>query len=110
MSATTNFLGSGLAYPFRRGKSGLPDMEFGVGEEAVRGMVSFMLRTAPGDIWFDPGLGLDPENFRYDPTDLQALQDLSEAIRIGLLDVDPRIRTGSVSVAPIPGKGQIDTE
>jgi hypothetical protein len=105
MSATTNILGSGLKYPFRQGKGGLPDLEFGLGVEMVKSVIDFLLRTSRGEIPFDPALGADPEQFRYRQTDLRSQLDLRDAMEQGLLSADPRLVSTSVFVEAQPSDG-----
>ncbi len=98
----TEFLGSGPAFPFRVGKEGLPEIEFSRGRAAVRAAVEFLLKTFPGELPFDPALGLDPESLRFDPTDLRATLDAHQLVQASLVEGDPRIVHVQADVRPEP--------
>lgn len=104
----TDFLGSGPAFPFRIGKGGLPDIEFARGVNAVSAMVGFMLRTSPGEIQFDPLIGMDPENLRFDPTDVRAVLDARNFVTQSLAGVDPRVENVHADVKPRGEEGSLN--
>lgn len=104
----TDFLGSGPAFPFRIGKAGLPDLEFSRGVAAVTAGVNLLLKTSPGEIQFDPLIGNDPENLRFDPTDLRAVLDARNFITQSLVRSDPRVENVFADVRPAPSKGELE--
>ena len=103
-----DFLGAAPAYPFRIGNGGLPDLEFTRGERTIRSVVEFLLLTAPGDLPYDPALGLDPETLRFDPTDLRAAQDAQELVRASLIDAEPRMKDVSADIRADPERNTLD--
>ena len=105
---STEFLGSGPAFPFRIGKAGLPDLEFALGIPAVNAGVRLALKTAPGEIQFDPGMGADPESLRFDPTDVRAVLDARNFVTQSIGQGDPRIENIHADVRAQPSDGQLN--
>lgn len=96
------FLGAGPAFPFRIGAEGLPFLEFVEGPASVRSAIAFLLRTAEGDLPFDPGLGLDPEVFRFDPLDERLVAEVRQRIGTSLVAIEPRIENAVATVETRP--------
>lgn len=95
---TTNFLGSGPAYPLRAGKAGLPDIDMAVGVDAVRSSIAFLLRTTAGELPFDPSLGMDPDVFRFRGANNRVKNEMHDAINASLSDGEPRVETPNARI------------
>ena len=95
---TTNFLGSGPAYPLRPGKAGLPDIDLAVGVDAVRSSIAFLLRTSAGELGMDPSLGMDPDVFRFRGATNETKNQMSDAINASLRDREPRIESPNARI------------
>ena len=104
----TEFLGSGPAFPFRIGKAGLPDIEFVRGVPAVSAAVAFMLDFSPGELQFDPLIGMSPEDLRFDPTDVRAVFDARNLVTQSLGVADPRIENVHADVRPRGEEGELN--
>lgn len=96
---TTNFLGSGPAYPLREGKRGLPDIDLAVGVGAVRSSIAFLLRTSAGELPFDPNLGMDPDVFRFRGASNRTKNEITDAINASLNDGEPRVKSPDAKVS-----------
>lgn len=94
--AATNFLGSGFAFPFRAGPAGLPDVQFVTGIDLVSGVVKFLMDMVPGDLPFDPGIGINPEPLLHAGLDRASVDAAERDIRVSLGDAEPRL--GDVDV------------
>jgi phage baseplate assembly protein W len=92
------FLGTGPSFPMRIGGRGLPDIELSSGLDAVRDAIQYLLSTFPGELPFDPRVGLDPEQFRFDPNDQETEDAIRESIAISLIEVEPRVRDVEVDI------------
>ena len=95
---TTNFLGSGPAYPLRAGKRGLPDIDLAVGVDAVGSAVAFLLRTTAGELGMDPNLGMDPDVFRFRGANNRTKNEMHDAINASLRDGEPRIESPNARI------------
>jgi phage baseplate assembly protein W len=96
---TTNFLGSGPAYPLRAGKAGLPDIDLAVGVDAVHSSIAFLLRTTAGELGMDPSLGMDPDVFRFRGANNRTKNEMSDAINASLRDGEPRVEAPKARVS-----------
>lgn len=85
------FLGTGPSNPMVPGPKGIPDIQLSKGKDAVRDAVRYLLQTFPGDLPWDPQLGLDPEQFRYDPLDDITEDEVRQSIEISLGEAEPRV-------------------
>lgn len=92
LPSAKQFLGTGPAFPMRKGARGLPDIALSSGKDAVRDAIEYLLLTFPGDLPFDPRLGLDPDQFRFDPNNQLTEDTIREAIAISLSEAEPRVR------------------
>lgn len=100
------FLGSGLAFPYRVGPQGLPDLLFTQGEDLVEDVVGFLFRMKPGDLPWDPALGIDPEMLRLDPTDRRTAIQNARRMESVLADAEPRIENVEVAIVQRPSREQ----
>lgn len=107
---TTDFLGSGPAYPLRAGTRGLPDIDLAVGVPAVRGAVALLLRTAPGELPWDPALGIEPEIFRFDQADARSKNEAHDAINASLGDGEPRLASPNARITVEPRNRKMDIQ
>lgn len=105
---TKAFLGSGIAFPFRTGGGGLPELVLANGEDLVEDVINFLLRTTPGDLPWDPELGLDPEVLRFDPTDLDSAVDARTRIERALAEGEPRLADVEVETRREPSRELLD--
>jgi hypothetical protein len=98
------FLGSGIAFPYRIGPQGLPDLLFAAGEDLVDDVIGFLLLTKPGELPWDPVVGIDPEMMRLNPTsDREAAQN-ARRLESVLIDAEPRIADASVTIEQFPSR------
>ncbi len=95
---TTNFLGSGPAYPLREGKQGLPDIDLAVGVDAVKSSIAFLLRTSAGELPFDPNLGMDPDVFRFRGASNRTKNEMHDAINASLNAGEPRVKSPNARI------------
>lgn len=90
-SIAQEYLGTGPSNPMLPGPKGIPDITLSKGKDAVRDAVRYLLQTFPGDLPWDPLLGLDPEQFRFDGLDEITEDEIRQSIEISLGDAEPRI-------------------
>jgi len=103
-----DFLGSTPAFPFREADAGLPDLAFVSGEAAVAAGIGFLLRTAPGDLPFDPELGMDPEVLRFDPADPGTASDAHAMIAASIIRGEPRATAVRPEIVVDPHQNRLD--
>ena len=87
---------------------GLPDLDLSKGQQAVKDAIRYLLLTFPGDLPFDPRMGLDPEQFRFDGNDEGSEDTIREAIAVNLTLIEPRVDEVVVDVDRDPDGGIAD--
>ncbi len=98
------YLGSGIGFPFRASAQGLPDLRFAQGEALVDDVLRFVMMTAPGDLQWDPAVGVDPVLLRLDPTDERTARANARLMEDIFLTADPRIAEARVDIKVTPRK------
>lgn len=109
-SPATDFLGSGIAFPYRVGARGLPDLVMASGKALVSGVVHFLLDTAPGDLPWDPGVGMDPETLRLDATDRFAVTEAKSLLETSLAQSEPRLADVRAEIHAIPSQETLEAK
>jgi phage baseplate assembly protein W len=92
-----NFLGSGWAFPvtFFAGNYQLQTTAY---EQNINNNIAIILQTRKGERCLEPGFGLGVQQFFFQNMDNALRGEISDAVRIALLNNEPRITVLNVEV------------
>jgi uncharacterized protein len=100
MSASEEFIGSGLAFPLRVTTTG--NVALVTREREIEESIALILGTAPGERPLRPEFGCTIHDYVFAPADAATAGEIADAVRRALIRWEPRIEVGDVIVTPDP--------
>ena len=100
MSASEEFIGSGLAFPLRVTTTG--NVALVSREREIEESIALILGTAPGERPLRPEFGCTIHDYVFAPADAATAGEIADAVRRALIRWEPRIEVGDVIVTPDP--------
>jgi phage baseplate assembly protein W len=91
---------TGLAFPFRRGATSVPDVA--TDADLVKMSIQQIIMTMQGERVMRPDVGSSVYRFVFDNNDTTMYHILKIEIRSALAKFEPRVRVEDVSIVPDP--------
>jgi len=102
MSDPSDFIGTGISFPFRVDQSGAIAMS--KGPEDIDSSIRMVLTTAPGERLMRPEFGCDIWELLFEPINANTIGLMREAVRIAISRWEPRVTLEDVTVEPHPDR------
>jgi phage baseplate assembly protein W len=102
------FLGVGWAFPPAPAPTG--DVAMAAYDEDVRQAILIILQTTPGERVMRPQFGAGLADLVFEPITTALVALVKHRVETALIQWEPRIDVGSVTVTPAPALGRLDVD